>query len=502
MKVCVVGCGVSGLAAIKTCKESSIDVVCYEQDKNIGGIWKYREETMEGIPSVAKSTVINVSKSLIAFSDFPPPKEFPNYMHNKITYKYLQMYAEEFSLIPHVKFYHRVEKIVQFDDYETTGKWTVATLNLQSGEENVEIFDAVMICSGHHAYPNTAKFEGQEKFQGRITHTHSYKRPNEFEDKKVVVVGVGNSGVDAAVETSNVADKVYLSTRRGCWILPRVGLYGKPNDEFLLTRFLAILKHFVPFNITDIVLRHYLNIRFDHGMYQLKPKHGVFQQHPTANDALPSRILNGTVTVKGNIQRFESNGVIFEGDNEITEVDEVILATGYDIKFPFLNKDVIDTKDNRVHLYKLIFPPHLKHNTLAFIGLFQPYGGAFPISEMQCRWFVEVLKKNVFLPDREEMKKDITEMISDIDRRYYNSKRHSIQVDYVEYLDDLATKIKVKPNFLRLFFSDPKLFWALLMGPSLPYQYRLQGPHSWPQARKVILEHKERSTEPLKNKIR
>ena len=68
--------------------------------------------------------------------------------------------------------------------------------------------DGVMVCTGHHTQPQVPKFKDQDKFKGQILHTHSYKRPEGYERKKVVVVGIGNSGGDAAVELSPIADKV------------------------------------------------------------------------------------------------------------------------------------------------------------------------------------------------------------------------------------------------------------------------------------------------------
>lgn len=58
------------------------------------------------------------------------------------------------------------------------------------------------------------------------------------------------------------------------------------------------------------------------------------------NDALPNRILSGTIVVKGNIKRFTEDGIVFEGETKSTPVDDVIMATGYKIKFPFFDEDV------------------------------------------------------------------------------------------------------------------------------------------------------------------
>lgn len=87
----------------------------------------------------------------------------------------------------------------------------------------------------------------------------------------------------------------------------------------------------------------------------------------------------------GDIKQFTAKGVIFEGEDEEISVDEVVLATGYKIYFPYLSKDIVWVEDNKVELFKFAFPPKLKHNSLVLIGLGQPVGPLMPISELQSR---------------------------------------------------------------------------------------------------------------------
>ncbi|GFY43428.1 dimethylaniline monooxygenase 5 [Trichonephila inaurata madagascariensis] len=143
-----------------------------------------------------KSTVINTHKEMTAFSDFPPPGHFQNHMHNSQIKQYLYMYAENFDLLSHIRYKHEVVNVSKADNYNETGRWKVTFKILEQQEILEEIFDGVMLCSGHH----------------------SLKTPDAFKGLKVLVIGIGNSGVDADVELSNVAEQVYLSTRRGAWV--------------------------------------------------------------------------------------------------------------------------------------------------------------------------------------------------------------------------------------------------------------------------------------------
>lgn len=76
--------------------------------------------------------------------------------------------------------------------------------------------------------------------------------------------------------------------------------------------------------------------------------------------------------------------------------------------------------------------------------------------------------------------------------RYVKSQRHTIQVDYVPYMDELACQLGVKPNLLSLFLTDPRLAMEVAFGPCTPYQYRLRGPGAWAGAREAILTQQQR----------
>ncbi|GIY64274.1 flavin-containing monooxygenase 5 [Caerostris darwini] len=141
----------------------------------------------------------------------------------------------------------------------------------------------------------------------------------------------------------------------------------------------------------------------------------------------------------------------------------------------------------------------MKHPSLAICGLIQVVGAGFPTGESQSRYVSLVMNGKVRLPSKEVMEADIKKKREINAERYSQSQRHTIQADYIPYLDEINDLFGAKPNFLKMFFTDPVLFWALFWGPSLPYQYRLQGPHKWPGARQAILDWKKRVVKPLKD---
>lgn len=99
-------------------------------------------------------------------------------------------------------------KVEPTADHEETGRWVVTVKSSQTEAVTKEEYDAVLVCIGHHVYPKMPTFPGQDKFKGTIMHSHSVKSCEPFNGKNVVVVGIGNSGVDAAVDCTFFAKSV------------------------------------------------------------------------------------------------------------------------------------------------------------------------------------------------------------------------------------------------------------------------------------------------------
>lgn len=93
-RVAIIGAGCSGLAAIKCCLEAELEPVCFESSADVGGLWRFTEEVKDVRGCVMESTVINTSKEMMSFSDFPAPRDFPNFMHHSKVLEYFQRYAD------------------------------------------------------------------------------------------------------------------------------------------------------------------------------------------------------------------------------------------------------------------------------------------------------------------------------------------------------------------------------------------------------------------------
>ncbi|XP_053396317.1 flavin-containing monooxygenase 5-like [Mercenaria mercenaria] len=206
--VAVIGGGASGLTAVKCCLDEGLTPTCFERSDHIGGLWHYTEKAKEGHTTVMKNTIANVSKEVTAYSDFPPAPELPVYMHNMDLDEYLNMYADNFDLGKHIRLNTEVVHIYETEDHKVTGRWNVKVKDVTSDNTNLMTFDAVLICTGVFSRPFMPTYAGIEEFKGRLIHTQDYKNSKGCEDKRVVVVGIGNSAVDAACDISDVCRQV------------------------------------------------------------------------------------------------------------------------------------------------------------------------------------------------------------------------------------------------------------------------------------------------------
>ncbi|NXL09500.1 FMO1 monooxygenase, partial [Mesembrinibis cayennensis] len=497
MRVAVVGAGVSGLTATKCCLEEGLEPTCFEQSRDIGGLWRYTEHVEAGRPSLYPSVISNTSKEMSAFSDFPYPEDFPVFLPNAQLLDYLRRYAERFGLQEHIKFGTTVVSVRKRPDFVTTGQWDVVTE--ADGKQTSHVFDAVMVCSGNFSEPSLPLhcFPGIERFQGQYFHSRQYKHPDVFQGKRVLVVGMGNSGVDIAVEASRVAAKVTVCTSRGAWVLSRVFDHGYPWDMVFNTRLMSLIRNSLPGPLSWGLINYRVNQWFKHENYGLQPEKRYFL--PVLNDDLPSYILTGRITIKPSVKEFKDHSVVFHNCPEEEPIDIVIFCTGYNVSFPFLEEADIKVENKHASLYKYVFPTHLQRPTLAVLGLIKPLGAIMPVTEMQARWVTRVFKgrrANVSSPVYQNAVRTGLILSPPCTKRDF-----LLKTDCLVYMDMLASFIGAKPSMLGLLCRDPRLALTMFFGPCTPYQYRLGGPGRWEGARQAILTQWDRTLKPTRTRV-
>lgn len=428
-RVCIIGAGSSGIATAKVFSDFGIDYDCFEKGSAIGGNWRFRNDN--GMSSSYASLHINTSKEKMAYSDYPMPEEYPDYPHHSQIVDYFESYVDHFGFRDRLTFSTEVKSVQPTED----GRWKV-TVEDGAGERS-RVYGAVAVANGHHWCARWPDFEGD--FEGEVMHSHDYETPEGFEGKRVLVVGIGNSGVDIACETSRIAEKVFLSTRRSAHILPKYA-FGKPIDHLTSPRGakmpLAIQRRFF-----ELVLNIARGPQERFGVPE--PEHHILQAHPTISADLLNLVGHGKITMKPNLERLDGDGVHFvDGSRE--EIDIVVYATGYHIRFPFLDDSILDPRNNHVGLYRHVVHP--AHPGLYFIGLVQPLGAIMPIAEAQSRWVARLLLGKTGLPDDATMRKEIERDRRAMNERYVTSSRHTIQVDFYPYMNQIHREMERSPS--------------------------------------------------------
>jgi cation diffusion facilitator CzcD-associated flavoprotein CzcO len=424
--VCVIGAGSSGIAAVKTLHERGFPFDCFETSDRIGGNWAYKNPN--GMSSAYRSLHINTSRERMEYPGFPMPKSYPDFPHHTDIDAYFNAYVDHFGFRDRITFETAVERAERAPD----GTWRIAL----AGGETRE-YDALMVANGHHwdaRWPDPP-FPGADVFAGTQLHSHDYvgDDPEFFRDKRVVVLGMGNSAMDIAVEASFSAASTYLAARRGAWIIPKY-LFGKPTDQ-----------HTAPTRIPLEVRRRLFEaaVRLSIGdmeRYGLqKPDHGLGQAHPTISDDILSRIAHGEIKPKPNIARLTERTVAFADGSEV-EADVVVYCTGYKVTFPFFDAAFLSAPGNDLPLFRRVFHPQLPN--LMFLALLQPLGATMPLAQVQSEWGADYLAGRYALPAPADMRRDIEADRERMFRRYVRSERHTMQVDFDDYLADLATERK------------------------------------------------------------
>jgi cation diffusion facilitator CzcD-associated flavoprotein CzcO len=349
---------------VKRFAESGIDFDCFEAESDVGGIWN-----LDSPHAVYGSTHLNSSKKLTRYLDFDFAEDWPVYASAEQVQDYLRAYAEEFGLYDRITFNTRVENVERRDEC-----WLVTV----QGESKPRRYDGVIMATGHHWHPSIPEYPGT--FEGEILHSHDVKSKAQLKDKRILVVGAGNSAVDILDDAAHEGKAAFHSMRRTYYFFPKL-LFGKPTDA-----------------VIDRVSQAPLPRKFMYGLYKLgmliligsheryglpKPDHDLFEAHPTASNTYLDHLTHGRVVAKPGVTHMEGKRVYFT-DETSADFDMVIWATGFRVHFPFMDDSYVLDEEGWSKLFIHTF--HRDWDDFFAVGLFDPAeGGVWQVADHQAR---------------------------------------------------------------------------------------------------------------------
>jgi cation diffusion facilitator CzcD-associated flavoprotein CzcO len=302
----IVGAGPAGLACAATMRAAGLSVTVLEKADSVGAVWRRHYDRLH----------LHTDRGHSGLPGMPMPSDYPTYPSREQMVAYLERYAARFDIRP--VFNTQVSRI-----HRDGAGWQAETA------QGPIIAPAIVIATGIADSPHRPSWPGSEAFSGRMIHSSDYRNPDSFAGKRVLVVGFGNSGGEIALDLANAGIDVALAVRSSVQILPR-DLLGFPILSW------AILYRRLPARLVDLINAPVLRLavgnierlglrRATKGPRQMIEEDG---RVPLIDIGTLAKIRDGSIRIRGGIERFTSDGVMFT-DARAEPFDAVILATGF-----------------------------------------------------------------------------------------------------------------------------------------------------------------------------
>uniref|UniRef100_UPI001939A51B dimethylaniline monooxygenase [N-oxide-forming] 3-like n=1 Tax=Styela clava TaxID=7725 RepID=UPI001939A51B len=218
LNVAVIGAGAAGLCAARhIAARPDLKPVIYEQSSSVGGAWFYREETdkdengLKIHSAMYKNLKTNLPKQVMEFPDFPFDEKLPSFLYHEQVQNYLEKYCDNFKLRKYIKFETFVEHVKPVSHSEGERSWEVTVKNVKENTTSKSVFDAIFVCNGHYASPLIPNIPGKEYFKGEMSHSHTYRHPEVFSGKRIVLLGGRSSGQDISLDLAKHASDVHIT---------------------------------------------------------------------------------------------------------------------------------------------------------------------------------------------------------------------------------------------------------------------------------------------------
>ncbi|KAN0019370.1 hypothetical protein ACTFIU_002578 [Dictyostelium citrinum] len=466
-KVAIVGAGPSGLCFAKYINQIGFLVpTIFDKSNDFGGVWSNSSNR-----KIWDSLRINFNQFSTSFSDFQFRDNFPNrneiFPTNQELYDYYKSYVEHFDLLKYIRFNSKIQSVKKYkelgDDFNNY-KWIVTWVQNDHTTFS-EVFDYIVIATGTFSkgfIPKDLQMKLKD-FKGDIIHSENYRNPESLKGKNIVVVGSSFSVSTVTSKCIQVGHENYYAVNSFI-----------PNEKGIEMPWEMI------FHIRDLSYQTHHN-KTPKEIWESKKKFLL--------DICPKQDLkkNPNSSINGNSITFSNE----KGDiNTEDNIDAVILSSGFQIDFSFLENDVLDDicyepTDSLVPmcLYEHTFPSKFK--TIAFLGCLK---GVFRFEvELYCRWVALVFSSKLEYPNEEKLiqgKIDLLKLRSIRPRPQF-----PILVDCVYHSDKIAKEIGCLPDFESIKINDPDLYNKLWNGFFCQASYNLSGPFANPTIAKEIINN-------------
>lgn len=333
-KYALIGAGPMGLAMAKTLLEQGVDFQGFELHSDVGGLWD-----IDGPRSTMyESAHLISSKTMTEFDDFPMPEGTAEYPSHRELRGYFQDFAKHFDLYRHYKFNTEILKVTPLG--ENGDGWRVEWQ--EDGQRHEAIYKGILIANGTLSEPNMPDFPGN--FSGELIHSSQYRSPRQFENKRVLIIGAGNSGCDIAVDAIHHGKSCDLSMRRGYYFVPKY-IFGKPAD----TMGGAVkLPMWLKRRIDGVILKWFVGDPQKYGFP--KPDYALYESHPVVNSLILFHAGHGDIKIRADISDMDGKTVYFK-DGAKADYDLILAATGYNLHYPFIDKELLNWNGDAPHLF-------------------------------------------------------------------------------------------------------------------------------------------------------
>jgi cation diffusion facilitator CzcD-associated flavoprotein CzcO len=317
----IIGAGPAGLATAGRLRKGGLDFIILEQSNQIAHRWQNHYERLH----------LHTVKKFSALPFIPFPKDYPNYVPRKKLVEYYENYAREM----------KIEPVFNSDVISVKKAGTQWISKTKKGD--IYQSENVVVCTGFNRIPFRPQFENEEAYSGKIIHSRDYRTGKNFKGQKVLVIGMGNTGAEIALDLHEQGATAFLSVRGEVNIVPR-DFNGRSIQE--TKELLDFLPTFISDRLGKLVQKIAIGNLEKYGIKTptIAPAKQLRElgKTPVLDLGTVTEIKNGNIKVLPDVQHFTESGITFK-NGEQHEFSSIILATGYRAKVEdFLEEDTKD----------------------------------------------------------------------------------------------------------------------------------------------------------------